>query len=117
MPLGGALDVAFGDDGGEDGAGEDGVGDGDEVVEEPGAAGSEKATPVVAEDQAVGDAAADGAAAVQDGVEHLDAPVEDGDGEDDADAKADAPEGGFVVEGGGLEHDEEDGGGEGDAEG
>ena len=78
LPFGGALDVAVFHDAGDDGAGEDAVGEGDEVVEEPGAAGADEGLPVVAEDEAVGDGFLDGAAAVELRVHHLDAEVEDG---------------------------------------
>lgn len=101
-----------GGDAGDDGAGEDAVGEGDKVVEEPGAAGADQRFPVVPDDQAVGDVPLDGAAAVELGVEHLEAEVEDGQGQRDADAEADAPHGREVGLAGGGQHDEEDGHGE-----
>ncbi len=78
LPFGGALDVAVLHDAGDDGSREDAVGEGDEVVEEPGATGADEGFPVVAQDEAVGDVLFDGAAAVEFRVHHLEAEVEDG---------------------------------------
>ena len=107
-------------DAGDDVPAEHAVGEGDEVVEEPGAARADQGFPVVPQDQAVGHVALDGAPAVELGVEHLNAEVEHRQGPDHADAEAHAPDR-AEVQGGGApgrgEDDEEDADGEGPAEG
>ena len=93
---------------------EDAVGEDDEVVQEPGAGRPDERLPVVPQHQLVRDALLDGAAAVQLRVEHLDAEVEDGQRQQDADAEGDAPHRVDVrhgVAGGGVDdqvHDDDD---------
>lgn len=121
LPLGSATQDVIarrGHNAGDDGAGEDAVGEGDKVVEEPGTAGADEGAPVVAQHELIGDLLLDGAAAVELRVEHAQAEVEDGQGQDDADTHADTPDGRQVGRGaaGGGQHDEEDDDGEGSAE-
>lgn len=108
LPFGSATDtVARGDDTGNNCSRENTVGEGDEVVEEPGTTSSDQGLPVVAKYKQIRNTLLDGTATVQFGVEHLETEIKNRQGQEDTDTKAYSPHSREVVFTSSRENDQE----------